>query len=339
MLDCRAMSVVAITGAGGYIGGRVIRLLEEHRLCSRILGLDLKKPVVPSVKLDFFRRDVRDPELPRLFQKEGVKRVIHLAFVLNPIHDREEMHEVNLGGTRNVLEAARLCQAEQVLVTSSTSAYGSLPDNPPRLKEEMPLRSAPTFQYAKDKREMDLLLQDFARRHPEVAVAIFRPCIVMGPNLDNFISRGMTQPINIIIDGNNPEFQFVHEDDVTRAVALAFEQKARGIFNIVGEGTITLEEAWQIKGRGVRINFPAWLAYPLIDLSWVLRLKVLEAPSSALDFFRWQWVADGEKARRELGFVPEHSTRQIWQDYLRWLEEHPQPGPVGKLLAWFRSSS
>ena len=333
------MSVVAITGAGGYIAGRLIRLLEEHKLCSRILGLDLKKPVAPSVKLDFYRRDVRDPELSRLFQKEGVKRVIHLAFVLNPTHDREEMHEVNIEGTRNVLLAARQCQAEQVIATSSTSAYGALPDNPPRLKEEMPLRSAPTFQYAKDKQEMDLLLQEFAQRHPEIAVTIFRPCIVMGPNLDNFISRGMIQPVNMVIDGNNPEMQFVHEDDVARAVGLALEQKARGIFNLVGEGTITLEQAWQIKGRGVRLNFPHWLLYPLIDLSWFLRLKVLEAPSPALDFFRWQWVADGDKAKRELGFVPEHATQEIWQNYLRWLEEHPQPGPVGKLLARLRSSS
>lgn len=330
------MSVVAITGVGGYIAGRLLRLLEAHPQCERIIGLDLKPPSVSAAKLKFFRRDVRDPELGRLFQQEGVKRIIYLAFVLNPIHDREEMHTINLGGTRNILEAALAGRVEQVIATSSTSAYGALPDNPPRLTEEMPLRAGPAFQYAQDKREMDLLLQDFARQHPELAVVIFRPCIVMGPHLDNFISRGMLQPLNLVIDGNNPELQFVHEDDVARALVLAWERKAAGIYNLVGEGVIRLEEAWRLKGRGVRLNLPAWLAYPLIELSWRLRLKVLEAPSSALDFFRWPWVADGEKARKELGFAPEPSTRRLWQDYLRWQEEHPRPGPRSRLAARLR---
>ena len=326
------MAVIGFTGAGGYLAGRVIRLLEDHPRCSRIVGIDLKTPVVPSRKLYFYQRDVRDPELGRLFQKERVSIIVHFAFVLNPIHNRREMHSVNLAGTRNVLEAALQCRAEQVLATSSTSAYGARPDNPPRLREEMPLRASADFQYAQDKREMDLLLQEFAQRHPEIAVGIFRPCIVLGPNVDNFISKGMTQVINIVIDGQNPEMQFVHEDDLARAAVLALERKARGIFNIVGQGTITLEEAWQLKGRGIRWNFPAGLACALIDLGWALRLKLLEAPSSVLDFFRWPWVADGSKAERELGFAPQHATRQIWQDYLRWLEEHPKPGPMGRLL-------
>jgi len=324
------MSVIGFTGAGGYLAGRVIRLLEDHPLCTRIIGIDLKTPVASSRKLYFYRRDVRDPELGRLFQQERVSIIVHFAFVLNPSHDRREMHAVNLAGTRNVLEAALQCRAEQILATSSTSAYGARPDNPPRLREEMLLRASDRFQYAKDKREMDLLLQDFAQRHPQIAVGIFRPCIVLGPNVDNFISKGLTQAINIVVAGENPELQFVHEDDVARAVVLALEHKARGIFNIVGEGTIRLEEAWQLKGRGIRLNFPAWLAYRLVDLAWVLRLPLLEAPSSALDFFRWPWVADGGKADRELGFAPQSSTRQIWLDYLRWLEEHPRPGPLGR---------
>ena len=337
MLDSRPMSVIAITGAGGYIAGRVIQALEANPLCSRMVGFDLKPPIAPSRKLDFFKRDVRDPELGPLFQREGVTTIIHFAFVLNPIHDRGEMHAVNITGTLNILEAAKFCRATQLLATSSTSAYGALPDNPPRLKEAMELRAAESFQYARDKREMDLLLQEFARRQPEIAVCIFRPCIVIGPGVDNFISQGMTQAVNIILDGQNPEMQFVHEDDVARAVGLALESRAQGIFNIVGEGVITLEEAWQMKGRGIRINFPAWFAYPAVDLSWALRIPLLKAPAASLDFFRWQWVAEGEKAARELGFVPQYSTRQIWRDYIRWLEEHPKAGPISRLLA--RSSS
>jgi hypothetical protein len=43
-------------------------------------------------------------------------------------------------------------------------------------------------------------------------------------------------------------------------------------------------------------------------------------------------VADGSKADRELGFTPQYSSRQIWMDYLRWLEEHPKPGLAARLF-------
>ena len=333
------MTVIAMTGAAGYIAGRVVRALEESPLCTRLIGVDLKPPLVTSRKLDFYRRDVRDPELPRFFQEQGVSIIIHFAFVLNPIHNLDEMHSVNIAGTRNVLEAAKLCGARQLLATSSTSAYGALPDNPARLREEMPLRAAPSFQYAKDKREMDLLLQEFARQNSDIAVCIFRPCIVMGPNLDNFISKGMTLPLNIVVEGQNPEMQFVHEDDVARAALLALERDARGIYNIVGGGTIRLEEAWELKGQGFRVDWPAWAAYNLVRLAWTLHLPGMDSPPAALDFFRWQWVADGEKARRELGFEPQYSSWQLWQDYLQWIKAHPKRGPVGKWLEKRRQSA
>ncbi len=318
------MTVYALTGASGYIAGRVIRLLADLPDCERIIGLDIKPPSEEFPKFKFLLHDVRDPDISRVFQEKDVQVIIHLAFVLNPIHDSGLMHDINISGTKNVLNAALSAGAKQVLVTSSTSAYGALPDNPVPLKENHHLRAQPDFQYAADKKEMDILCQEFAASHPEPAVTIFRPCIVVGPGFENFISRVMTLPVNVKIGGANPLIQFVHEDDVARAVVLALKARKAGIFNIVGQGTLTLEQAWAMKDRLITINFPAWLVYALVRLAWRMHLPGVEYPSGTIDFFRYPWVADGTKAKQELGFEPEHSTRDIWQNYLDYLKENPR---------------
>ena len=65
---------------------------------------------------------------------------MHLAFILNPSHDEELMYDVDVNGTHNVLEAAAEAGIGQVLVTSSTVAYGAFPDNPVPLTEDDPVR-------------------------------------------------------------------------------------------------------------------------------------------------------------------------------------------------------
>jgi UDP-glucose 4-epimerase len=318
------MTVYAVTGASGYIAGRVIRMLVELPDCEKIMGLDIKPPVEELPGLEFHVRDVRDPGIARLFRDENVKKVLHFAFVLNPIHDSNLMREININGTKNILEAALAAGAEQVLATSSTSAYGWHPDNPVPLKEDHPLRAEPDLQYAHDKKDMDLLLQEFAAAHPEIRITIFRPCIVVGPGFENFISRALNLPINLKVGGANPPLQFVHEDDVARAAILAVQAGRPGIFNIVGEGKLTLDEVAAMKDRLITLNFPTWIIYPLVRIAWRIHLPGVEYPVGAIGSFRFPWVADGTKAKQELGFTPRYSTRDVWQNFLDFRRENPK---------------
>ncbi len=72
--------------------------------------------------------------------------LVHLAFILNPMHDEAAMYEIDVGGTHNVLEAAADAGVGQVLVTSSSTAYGAFPDNPVPLTEEHPVRGVPELR-------------------------------------------------------------------------------------------------------------------------------------------------------------------------------------------------
>ena len=146
--------------------------------------------------------------------------LVHLAFVLNPIHDEALMYDIDVNGTHNVLEAAAAAGTEQVLVTSSSTAYGAFPDNPVPLTEEDPVRGVPAFAYARDKTESDRLCQLWAAQHPDRTMTIVRPCIVFGPNVDNYLVRLWTkQPFAPDAGILDHQIQFVHEDDVVEAIS------------------------------------------------------------------------------------------------------------------------
>jgi nucleoside-diphosphate-sugar epimerase len=69
------MQAVGITGAGGYIGQRLIAYLENQNWCSRILATDIKAPTVESSKLTFSNQDIREPSLIDFWKDHDVTTV------------------------------------------------------------------------------------------------------------------------------------------------------------------------------------------------------------------------------------------------------------------------
>ena len=305
------MTVVAVTGCSGYIGSRLLKFMEKDDRISRIIGVDVKAPAFTSRKLEFHRLDVRDKGITELFRKEGVEKVVHLSFILNPIHDTELMHDIDVGGCRNVLSATSECGAIHLVVASSTSAFGALPDNPEWLSEEHPPRRQANFQYASDKYEAEVLLNEFKSGHPGVKVAAVRPSIVFGPNVDNYLSRFiLSLPFIPGVGGARPEMQFVHEDDVARIFYRVIEAEADGYFHAVGEGTIDGADIARIAGKRI-VDLPARLAYPAIDLLWKLHAPRIEGPSGMLDFIRYRWTASDNTTRESLGIGPNRSSEEV----------------------------
>jgi nucleoside-diphosphate-sugar epimerase len=90
------MGNIAITGAGGYIGERLIAHLDSQEGCGRILGTDISRPEVATEKLTFLKKDIRDHGLIDFWKGEDVESLVHLAFIVDPIRDEKEMYDVNV---------------------------------------------------------------------------------------------------------------------------------------------------------------------------------------------------------------------------------------------------
>ncbi|MBI3072549.1 MAG: NAD-dependent epimerase/dehydratase family protein [Deltaproteobacteria bacterium] len=309
------MKVVAVTGHAGFIGQRFLRALEEIVRPDAIVGIDVRPSAYRARGLIDVVKDVRDPSLVDDLRAHGVDTMVHLAFILNPMFDEAEMASINLGGTENVTGASGAAGVKHLVAMSSATAYGAHRDNPAALKEDAALRAEPAFAYGYHKRRLEEICWDFARRFPGVTVTTLRPCIVLGPHVDNYISASFSGfPLAPLLDGLSIPWQFVGEDDVARAVALAVKAGLGGAFNVVGAGVLTTRE--MAKLRRVRtVKIPYRVAKSLNDFFWSRHLfPGRVAPSGILDYFRYPWVADGKKAAEKLGFVPSQSSYELFAD-------------------------
>lgn len=305
------MSIVAVTGCSGYIGSRLLRFMDESEDVTKIIGLDLNPCRFSTPKMEFHRLDVRDPSITNLFTLNNVEKVVHLAFIVNPMHDDDLMHDIDVNGTRNILDATAACVARHLVVASSSSAFGAHADNPDWLSEKDHPRLQRNYTYAADKYENEMNIRVFKEENPQVKVAVVRPCIVCGPNVDNYISRFMTKlPFFPGVGDSRPEMQFVHEDDVAEVFMRIVEKEAEGYFHATGEGTINVEEIARMAGKTI-IPFPAWLARPGMDLLWKLHAPLIEGPSGMLDFIRYRWTLSDDITREELGLGPRMHSREV----------------------------
>jgi Nucleoside-diphosphate-sugar epimerases len=134
-----------ITGGSGYLGTRLVARLAKRPESERVTVADLRPPPAFASNVAYEELDVRDRERARrLVEHERPDALVHLAFVLNPIHDEHRMYEIDVGGTQNILEAASAAGTGRVLVTSSTTAYGAFSDNPVRWPRTIRCAACPT---------------------------------------------------------------------------------------------------------------------------------------------------------------------------------------------------
>ncbi len=307
------MRTIVITGAGGYIGQRLIENLEEQDWCAGILGIDIDEPKVKSSKLIFKNIDIRDHKLFDFLKGYDVDTFIHLAFIVNPMHNEKKMYDINVNGTLNILRICDELKIGHIIVASSGAAYGAWSDNLKPLKEEDPIRLfPPRFSYAHHKGLMEQHCADFIEKHPDVIFNIVRPSVVYGPNTDNYLSRLFNMPFIALPDGRDPNVQYIHEDDLVRLFSLVIEKKIPGPFNAAGDGVMKLSEGATLVGKR-SIKIPYGLLYFLFWVLWRLHIKIVEAPPGSIDYITYPWVLDTTRAKKLLGWKPEYSTKETFR--------------------------
>ena len=322
-----------ITGGSGYIGTRLVELLSRREDTEKIVICDVVPPKGGyRPKTEFERVDVRDRgAVHSALQSANPDVLVHLAFILNPSHDEGFMYDVDVNGTHNVLEAAAEVGIRQVLVTTSGSAYGAFPDNPNPITEDHPVRGAPRFSYARDKTDSDRIVQLWALQHPDAITTIVRPCIVFGPNVDNYLLRLWTkQPFAVDAGNLDSQVQFVHEDDVVDAVSGLLIGRHAGQFNLSPDGLMTLRECAELLETPIR-KMPIWLYRTIAKVLWRLRLS--EAPPGQIDFALYPWIVSNEKIKATLGWTPKHTSRETFEITMRAHGKLPPAEPPAPVAA------
>jgi UDP-glucose 4-epimerase len=295
----------------------LIGALEEDDRIKRIVAIDSDAVPPRGRKTRSYDVDLAHPtaetRVAELFAAERVDAVAHLAFGGAPTHASAWAHELESVGTMHVSIAARHAQVRKLVLWSQTWLYGAHPSNPNFLTEKHPLRAPSDESYFADKIEAENLSRRLAARAPGTVVTILRTAPILGPNVQNVLTKYLARKIVPTMMGFDPLVQFLHEIDAVAALHLAILRDVPGTFNVVGEGVLPLSTAIKLAGR-LALPLPHPVAEALATVAWVAQL--IEAPPSFLPFLRFLCVADGDKARRTMGFAPAYTSREALLDFV-----------------------
>ncbi len=289
---------VVVTGGCGFIGSNLVE--ELSRFADVVVIDNLSTGNLSNLEgmgVEFVRGDILDLNLlKKVF--EAADYVFHLAAVVSvqeSVKNPLRTNEVNVGGTVNVLEAARVQGVKKVINSSSCAVYGDSGKLP--LRETTP--PDPKSPYATSK----LAAESYCRVYEEV-YGLKSVCLryfnVYGPRQDPFSDYAAVIPrfISRVLRGKRPVIygdgeqtrDFVYVKDVVKANMLAME-RGRGVYNIAS-------------GKSISINELAGLICKIIGEKLdpiYKRERKGDIRNSA---------ADISKAKEEIGFEPSYSLEE-----------------------------
>lgn len=307
---------IFVAGASSSMARPFLELLSENPACEKIVGIDVKPPKDPVPKMTFHTADIRDPGLSTLMK--GCEAVVDFAFVVAEIRDKDKTHDINLNGSINVFQSAARAGVRKIVYISSIAAYGSHPDNPVPLTEEMPLRGNEKHEsfYSWGKREVELYLDGFAREHPEIVVTRLRSGIVVGPRANPMLDQLFGFPVFPVALGKEHPYQLVHERDIAQAIHLATFGNFPGAFNIATDPPMPPRALARLAGKPA---FPLhWgIACFIADLSFRLGLPWPGVSRETLKLAENPLVVSSRKAREVMKWEPRHTPEEAVVEYLR----------------------
>jgi UDP-glucose 4-epimerase len=302
---------VGVTGASGDLGKMLLPMLLEDPAVAQVVAYDVAAPDLVHDQLEFVRADLTRPgnesELTRQIGEARLDALYHLAFVHGRVHSGALAHELEVIGSLHVLAAAGQLGIPRLIVPSLTALYGARANAPFYLSEAEPLLGAEGSRFIQDKVEVERQLERFQRAQARTRVLVLRFAPMVGPKSNNPITRLLKNRFVPTLLGFDPPWQVLHEEDAARALHLALTVAQDGVFNVVSEGLMPLSMVVELSGGRV-VPMPRSLLLGVIGA--LEAAGVSAVPAALLDYLRFPCVADGERAVRELGFVPRYTARE-----------------------------
>lgn len=302
---------VLVTGGSGYLGSLTLAALAAAQVAP-LVALDVRDPADPVTGVTYLRGDLRDHDLAATCRAHGITAVVHLAAVLAPPPgmDAATLHDIEVGGTRRVIEACAEAGVEHLTVTSSGAAYGYRPRNRQGpLTETDPTPGHPRFAYSQHKAEVERLVAEARATHPHLGILLLRPGTVLGERTDNQITALFSGPVVLGLRDTDVPFVFVLDDDVVEVIRRGLTEGTTGTFNLAGDGVLTLRDIAALEGRPYLPVPPRLLAAALTVLR---RLRVVPYGPEQVDFLRYRPVLDNAALRAAFPGLPTASTAQTY---------------------------
>ncbi|GJV60347.1 NAD-dependent epimerase/dehydratase [Tanacetum coccineum] len=329
------MKKILVTGASGYLGGRLVHALLNHNHTVRVFvrrASDLTSLPPPSLTLELAYGDVTD-YYSLLAACSGCHVIFHVAALVEPwIPDPSRFNTVNVGGLKNVIKACKeIGTIEKIVYTSSFFALGSTDGY---VADETQMHPAKYFctEYEKSKAVSDQIALEAAKEGVPI-VAVY-PGVIYGPGKvtsGNMVARMIVERFNGRLPGyvgdGNDKFSFSHVDDVVDGHISALDKGQIGERYLLTGENASFMQVFDIAASITNTNKP-WFNIPLFVINvygWLSvlfsritgKLPLISPP--AVDVLRHQWAYSCEKAKRELNYKPRSLTEGL-EEVLPWLK-------------------
>lgn len=309
---------VLITGAAGFLGQSLLNELAVQHLDWTLIAGDVRRintqglrPNIEPVALDLGVA----AQVNACVEQWRPDTIVHLAAVVNPPREMtpQKLHAIEVGGTRALIEAARQTGVKQLIVTSSGVAYGFHRDNAEWIDESHPLRGHPHLLQARCKQEIEQLLADARKRYPQLKQLILRPGTILGRRVHNPLSELFARPTMVGVLGHRSRFVFIWDQDVVNVIRQGLERGSEGIYNLAGDGALSLREIAGLLNKPYR-SMPAGLLR--MGLGLLKPLGLSRFGPEQVDYLRYRPVLDNRRLKEEFGYEPRYSSREAFLAYL-----------------------
>jgi dihydroflavonol-4-reductase len=338
-----------VTGATGFIGSHVVRLLLQRGDRVRILARNSSRDInVEGLGCEVVLGDLKESiSLLRCIQ--GCRRVYHIAadyrlWAKNP----QEIYDSNVGGTRNLLSACCEAGVEKVVYTSTVGAIGMRRDGLPADEDSPVSLDDMIGHYKRSKFMAEQVAHEFA--------ASGLPLVIVNPTTP--VGTGDIKPTptgKIILDflrGRLPAYvdtglNIVSVEDVARGHLLAEEQGRIGERYILGGENLSLRAILEVLARYSGRRMPA------VRMPWIVALLFVSmdnlimgtilgrepfTPLEGVKMARYKMYVSSEKARRELGFSPRPSEEAL-REALEYFQHEWHPGSAQNGISKLRTTA
>lgn len=304
------MSRILVTGAAGMVG----RALAETLSDGDLIATDLSATGLPD-GTPFRRMDVTGSDPDKIIGETRPDVVVHLASIVTPPKgmSRAQAFAVDVTGTRNVLDACVAHGVRRLVVTSSGAAYGYHPDNPVPLTEDAPCRGNPEFAYADHKRQVEEMLAQARSDHPQLEQVVLRVGTVLGAGTDNQITALFRRKRLLAVRGSDSPFVFIWTRDLARILTRAATDGPAGIFNVAGDGWMSVDDLAHALGKPV-LRLPAWVLKGALGIAHPLGLS--QYGPEQVRFLQYRPMLDNARLKSVFGYAPERTSAEVfalWQ--------------------------
>jgi len=265
IVDGEGARRVLVTGLSTYWGGRLAAALESNPEIEAIIGVDSKEPTRELERTEYVKVGAEHGLIEKIVRAARIDTVVDTRLVVDSVRDPsgarpESVHENNVIGTLNILAACSATDSpvRRLVFKSSAHWYGCAQDDPAFFTENMNRLHRPETNIERDLVEAEAAVDDFRQRRPEVTVSVLRFANVLGAEVDTSHVRLFSLPMVPMIAGFDPRYQFVDEVDVVHALEHVTIRDLPGIFNVAGDGVLTLGETISLLGKHPLPAIPPW---------------------------------------------------------------------------------